>query len=59
MPKEEGFENGLKMLREGYNYIPNRNKVYQSDVFETTLLGKKRSQWVEKKRGDCSTMKVK
>ena len=41
MPKEEGFENGLKMLREGYNYIPNRNKVYQSDAFETTLLGKK------------------
>lgn len=41
MPKEEGFENGLKMLREGYNYIPNRNKIYQSDVFETTLLGEK------------------
>lgn len=41
MPKEEGFENGLKMLREGYNYISNRNKIYQSDVFETTLLGQK------------------
>ena len=41
MPKEEGFENGLKMLREGYQYIPNRHKIYQSDIFETTLLGKK------------------
>lgn len=41
MPKEKGFENGLKMLREGYHYISSRNKIYQSDVFETTLLGKK------------------
>jgi len=39
MPKEEGFENGLKMIREGYTYIPNRNKIYQTDVFETTLMG--------------------
>lgn len=41
MPKEEGFENGLKVLREGYNYVSNRNKIYQSDVFETTLMGQK------------------
>lgn len=41
IPKEEGFENGLKILREGYNYLPNRRKIYQSDVFETTLLGQK------------------
>jgi fatty-acid peroxygenase len=41
IPKEEGFENGLKVLREGYNYIPNRTKIYQSDIFETTLLGQK------------------
>jgi hypothetical protein len=40
IPKEEGFENGLKILREGYQYIPNRHKIYQSDIFETTLLGK-------------------
>ena len=41
IPKEEGFENGLKVLREGYQYIPNRTKAYQSDIFETTLLGDK------------------
>lgn len=41
MPKEEGFENGLKVLREGYQYIPNRRKIYQSDIFETRLLGQK------------------
>lgn len=41
MPKEKGMENGLKVLREGYNYLPNRRKIYQSDVFETTLLGEK------------------
>ena len=41
MPQEEGFENGLKVLREGYHYISNRNKIYQSDVFETTFLGEK------------------
>ncbi|MER2063439.1 MAG: cytochrome P450 [Alkalibacterium sp.] len=40
-PKEEGLENGLKVLREGYMYAPNRHKVYQSDVFETQLLGQK------------------
>jgi len=41
MPKEEGFENGLKVIREGYMYISNRNKIYQADVFETTLMGQK------------------
>lgn len=38
-PKEEGLENGLKVLREGYMYAPNRHKIYQSDAFETRLLG--------------------
>ena len=41
MPKEKGLENGLKVLREGYNYLPNCRKIYQSDVFETILLGEK------------------
>lgn len=40
-PKEKGLENGLKVLREGYMYAPNRHKIYQSDVFETRLLGEK------------------
>lgn len=41
IPIEKGFENGLKILREGYMYAPNRHKIYQSDVFETRLLGQK------------------
>lgn len=40
-PKEKGFENGLKVLREGYMYASNRHRIYQSDVFETRLLGQK------------------
>lgn len=40
-PKEAGFENGLKVLREGYMYAPNRHKIYKADAFETHLLGEK------------------
>lgn len=38
-PKEEGLENGLSVLREGYLYIPNRRKIYQSDAVKTRILG--------------------
>lgn len=41
MPKEKGIEQGLSMFREGYMYISNRAQSFQSDVFETRLLGKK------------------
>lgn len=41
MPKEEGLEKGLSMLREGYQYISNRSQSFQSKVFETRLLGEK------------------
>lgn len=41
IPREEGLENGLKVLREGYNYVLNRRQVYQSPIFETRLLGQK------------------
>lgn len=41
MPKEEGLEKGLSMLREGYMYISNRAQSFQSEVFETRLLGEK------------------
>lgn len=40
-PKEAGFENGLKVLREGYMYASNRHKIYKADAFETHLLGEK------------------
>jgi fatty-acid peroxygenase len=41
MPREEGFDQTLSMLREGYMYISNRRKGFESDVFETRLLGEK------------------
>ncbi|MEK5186158.1 cytochrome P450 [Solibacillus sp. FSL W7-1324] len=41
VPKEEGLDNSLSLLREGYLYILNRRQSFQSDVFETRLLGKK------------------
>lgn len=50
VPKEEGLDHSLSLLREGYLYILNRRQSFQSDVFETRLLGKKRSVWAGKKR---------
>ncbi|PAD40559.1 cytochrome P450 [Terribacillus sp. 7520-G] len=41
MPKEEGLDHTLAFLKEGYEFILHRRKSFQSDVFETTLLGKK------------------
>ncbi|MEK4131091.1 cytochrome P450 [Solibacillus sp. FSL W8-0474] len=41
VPKEEGIDHSLNLLREGYLYILNRRQSFHSDVFETRLLGKK------------------
>lgn len=41
MPKESGIDKSISFMREGYLYILNRRKSFQSDVFETRLLGKK------------------
>ncbi|MBD8033178.1 cytochrome P450 [Solibacillus merdavium] len=41
VPKEEGLDHSLNLLREGYLYILNRRQSFHSDVFETRLLGKK------------------
>ncbi|WP_046179585.1 cytochrome P450 [Domibacillus tundrae] len=40
MPKEEGLDQSLSLLREGYLYIPNRRRSFQADIFETRLMGK-------------------
>lgn len=40
-PKEDVLESGLKLLREGYTYAPSRLKAYQSDAFETRLMGER------------------
>lgn len=41
VPREEGIDNSLSLLREGYMYIPNRRHSFVTDVFETRLLGQK------------------
>jgi fatty-acid peroxygenase len=41
MPREEGIDHSLSLLREGYRYILNRRQRFDSNVFETRLLGKK------------------
>ncbi|GIP43026.1 cytochrome P450 [Paenibacillus sp. J45TS6] len=40
-PKEEGLDNTLNVLKEGYLYITNRAIGFQSNLFETRLLGEK------------------
>lgn len=41
VPKEEGIDHSLNLLKEGYLYILNRRQSFHSDLFETRLLGKK------------------
>lgn len=41
MPKEEGIDHSLSLLREGYLYISNRCHSFQSNFFETRLFGHK------------------
>ena len=41
MPKEEGFDQTLQLLKDGYHFILNRENRFQSRVFETKLLAEK------------------
>lgn len=41
MPREEGIDHSLSLMREGYMYILNRRHSFNSGIFETRLLGKK------------------
>ena len=41
MPREEGIDHSLSLVREGYMYILNKRRSFNSDIFETRLLGKK------------------
>lgn len=41
MPREEGIDHTLSLMREGYMYILNRRHSFNSDIFETRLFGKK------------------
>ncbi|ASK61917.1 cytochrome P450 [Virgibacillus phasianinus] len=41
VPHEKGLDNSIKLLTEGYHYIPNRCRRFDSDIFTTHLLGQK------------------
>ena len=41
IPREEGIDHSMSLLREGYMYIRNRRNSFSSDIFETRLLGQK------------------
>lgn len=41
IPKESGLDHSLDVLREGYLYITNRTIGFQSDIFETRILGER------------------
>lgn len=41
IPKEEGLDHSLNVLKEGYAYFLERRKKLDTDVFETTVLGQK------------------
>lgn len=41
MVQDKNFDSSLALLKDGYLFIKNRADKYQSDLFETNLLGEK------------------
>ena len=41
IPKDRGLDNTLNLLKEGYNFIPNRMDIYNTDIFQTHIMGQK------------------
>jgi fatty-acid peroxygenase len=41
LPKDPSIDSTLALLREGYNFIPNRCRDLKTDIFETRLMLKK------------------
>lgn len=41
MPREKGMDHSFNVLREGYMYMLNRRRSFNSNIFATRLLGKK------------------
>lgn len=38
MPRDQALDSTIALLNEGYAFIPNRCRRYQTDIFETRLL---------------------
>ncbi|WP_245844503.1 cytochrome P450 [Salinicoccus kekensis] len=41
IPRDKGVDNTLDLMQEGFNFIPDRRKELESDIFKTRLLGRK------------------
>src|SRR5690625_3634473 len=41
IPKDTTLDSSLQLLLEGYRFISNRRRKFQSDIFEVTLMGQK------------------
>ncbi|MFC2947469.1 cytochrome P450 [Virgibacillus sediminis] len=41
LSREKGIDHSFALMREGYNFIPDRRRSFQSDIFETRLLGRR------------------
>lgn len=41
MPKDSGFDKTLSALKEGYEFVMNRDKEMHTNIFETRILGEK------------------
>ena|SRR5690625_7328588 len=41
IPKDKTLDSSLHLLREGYRFISNRRRKFQSDIFEVTVMGQK------------------
>lgn len=41
IPRTKELDASLSLVREGFNFLPNRRKELHSDIFETRLLGQK------------------
>ena len=39
MPKDSGFDKTLSVLKEGYEFVMNRDRELDTNIFETRVLG--------------------
>lgn len=41
IPKDKGLDNTINLLKDGYLFISNRMNLYDTDIFETHIMGQK------------------
>jgi fatty-acid peroxygenase len=41
IPHDKSLDNSLALMKEGYEFIPNRKEKYESELFEARLLGQR------------------